>query len=240
MRKQTRLDESANIYQHREMKSEKEKLREMSWRDRVSYLWDYYRVHGLVIVLSISLIVYIFYKLITPDIETRFYAAFINSPINPDSLKEYQTEFHEHLNLDPELEEVFFNDSFYFGSPSEYSIAMRQALQVYVANKEIDVIIAPESEFQSLNYIGFFDDLSDQLPTDLYSALTNSFYIASNQDDIDANQANPEKRVYGIYLTDLDLYSAYTKDPYIIGIVANSNYKHNSVEYIRYLFNIFP
>lgn len=233
MGKQTRLDDSANIYQHREIKSEKEKLRDMSWGDRLNYLWDYYRFHGLIIILSVSLLVYIIYKIVTPDIETRFYAAFINSPINPDTLKEYQMDFHEHLNLDPELEEVFFNDSFYFGSPSEYSIAMRQALQAYVANSEIDVIIAPESEFKTLNYFGFFDDLSDQLPTDLYSALTNSFYISSTEE-------NPESQVYGIYLTELELYSAYNKDPYIIGIVANSKYKDNAVEYIRYLFNIFP
>lgn len=235
MPKQTRLDESANIYQHKEIMSEKDKLRDMSTKEKFHYLWEYYRYQGLLILLSISLIIYIIYKIVTPNVETRFYAAFVNNTINPDLLEDYQQDFHGHLKLDPELEEVFFNNTFYLGSPTEYSMTMRQALYTYVAAKEIDVIIAPEDEFIQMTHNALFEDLSDQLPTDLYSSLTNHFYISSNSED-------PVERVYGIYLTETDLYknNTNTTTPYIIGIVANSNYKENSVEFIRYLFNIFP
>ena len=112
---------------------------------------------------------------------------------------------------------------------------MKQALTTFVAAAEVDVIIAPESEFESYAKLGFFDKLSDQLPTDLYSLLTDYFYISQLQED-------PEKSVYGIYLSDTDLFkeNANNTDPYIIGIVGNSKHKQNSIEFIRYLFHLYP
>jgi ABC-type molybdate transport system substrate-binding protein len=232
MPKETRLSEDAVIYQPREEQSEKEKLRDMPPGKRLSYLWEYYRVHALIAVGVIALTTYIIHSIATPDIKTQFYAAMINSTIDSEVLTGYQADFADYLQIDPETESIEFNSSFYFNDSNEYSMNMKQVLSTYVAAQEIDVIIAPESEFANYAYYGYMDKLSDQLPTDVYSSLTDNFYISDLEED-------KQKSVYGVYLTDTKLFkeNANNEDPYILGIIANSKHKANTVEFIRFLFN---
>ena len=58
---------------------------------------------------------------------------------------------------------------------------MRQAFAVYLAASELDVVIAPISEFANFVKYGFLTPLSEQLPTDLYSSLTDKFYLGGTR-----------------------------------------------------------
>ncbi len=232
MPKQTRLGEDAEIYQPRKEQSEKQKLRDMSFQNKLSYLWEYYKFHAAIAIAIIVFASYLIYNIVTPNIESQLYVAMVNNTIDAPVLEEYRTNFADYLQLDPKTESVDFNTGFYFTENSEYSLNMKQVLITYVHAQQVDVIIAPESEFIEYAYNGFLDPLSDQLPTDIYSSLTDSFYITDLVDDT-------EKNAYGIYLTDAPLYknNADNTDPYILGIVANSKQKDNTVEFIRSLFN---
>ncbi|MDF2941208.1 MAG: hypothetical protein K0S01_66 [Herbinix sp.] len=232
MPKQTRLDENAVIYQPRSEISEKEKLRDMSFSNKLSYLWEYYKIHALVSIGAIALASYFIYSIVTPNIEPQFYAVVINNTIADDVIEKYQADFADYLQLDPKTESIDINAAFNFNGTDEYSMNMNQVLSTYVAAAQVDVIIAPESEMASYAYNGYLDKLSDQLPTDIYSSLTDNFYLSDLEED-------PEKNVYGIYLTNTKLFAdnANNEDPYVIGIVSNSKHKENAVEFIRYLFN---
>ncbi|HKL79071.1 MAG TPA: hypothetical protein VJ888_01405 [Mobilitalea sp.] len=233
MPKLTRLNENAEIYQSRKHQTEKEKLSEMSFKKKLSYLWEYYKLHAFIIIAIVAIIISVVKNIITPNIETQLYAAVINSPIEAPVFEEYQEQFEEYLSMDPIHEEVVIDSKFYFDGTSEYSAAMRQALVTYIAAEDVDIIIAPESEFADYVFFGVFDTISDILPTDLYSSLTDKFYISSTEEDPD------EENVYGIYISDFEFFksnSAITpKEPYIIGIVTNSRHQDNSIEFIRYL-----
>lgn len=233
MPKQTKLNEDAEIYQPRKQQSEKEKLRDMPFKKKLSYLWEYYRYHALVFVASVVLIIYVIYTIVKPNIETELYVALINNTFEDKVLADYKEKLAEHLALDPKKKEVTINSSFYFNGAGDYEMDMRQILITYVAAENVDIIIAPKSEFSGYAYHGFFSPLSDQLPTDLYSSLTNRYYISSQEED-------PKEDSYGIILSDTDLFKNNAKfteeDPYVLGIVANSQHKENSVEFIRLLF----
>lgn len=235
MPKQTRLGDNAELYQPRKVQTEKEKLHDLTGKKRITYLWEYYRIHALVTIAVVGLASYIIYGIVTPDIETKLYVAIVNNSIDDQVLTDYAGKMTEYLQLNPEKENVLINSSFYFNSTPDYSMNMKQILTTMVSAQEIDVFIAPESEFKTHAYYGFFDKLSEQLPTDLYSAMTDRFYLSDLED-------NPEKSVYGIYLTDTDLFknNARNDDPYVLGIIANSKHKNNAIELIRYLFQSFP
>lgn len=232
MSKETKLAEDAVIYQPRQELTEKQKLKDMSNREKLAYLWEYYRIHALATVAAIALISYLIYEFVTPDIETQFYAAIIDSMISEEVWGEYKTKFEEYLELNPETEEVQLNSSFYLGNGGEYAMNMQQVLTTRVAAGEIDVFIAPESSFKDYAYYGYLDKLTDRLPTDLYTSLAEYIYQSGTEE-------NPDQSVYGIYLTDTKLFSenAGNTEPYILGIVANSNHKDNAVEFLRMLFN---
>ncbi len=233
MQKQTRLDDDALIYQPRKKQTEKEKLREMKLKDKIDYIWEYYRLPIILVVVALALAAYFIYGLLHPAASTQFYAAMINNSIDNEVLNEYSTEFSERLKLDPKKEIIELNTNYVFqdDTQNQYSMSMKEALITYVSAKEIDVIIAPESQFNAYSYNGFFSKLSDKLPTDVYSSLTDQFYMSGTEDDA-------EKNAYGIYLTNTKLYknNADNTDPYILGIVGNSQHEENVIEFIRFLF----
>ncbi len=231
MPKQTRLSEDAAIYQQRQELTEKEKLKDMSKGSKIAYLWEYYRVHALVILLVIGFAIYIIHSIVTPKVETKLYAAIINNTISDEVWEQYQTDVSDYLNLDPKKEDVILNRAFYLKGDAQYAMNMQTALVTYVSAKEVDILIAPESQFKQYTLNGFNDKLYDDLPTDLYSELTDDLYVTSTEDD-------PEENAYGIYLTDTKLFSQYADntDPYILGIISNSGHKENAIEFIRMLF----
>ena len=232
MPKESRLEEDAVIYQPRQELSEKQKLKDMSFQDKISYLWEYYRIHALCIVIAIAILSYIIYEVVTPDIETRFYAAIINNSISDEVWEQYHEELNDYLDLDPKTEDVQLNYNFYLNSNSEYTMNMQQALSTYIAAGEIDVIIAPESIIKEYVYYGFFDKISNQIPTDLYASLTDYLYISDTEEDT-------KKNGYGVYLTDTKLFAenANNADPYVLGILANSGHKENAAEFLRMLYS---
>jgi ABC-type molybdate transport system substrate-binding protein len=232
MPKQTRLTEDAEIYKPRQELTEKQKLRDMNNLGRLEYLWEYYKLHALIGILAIGVIIYIIYNIVTPNVVTQFNAAIINDPIGEETWAKYETKFSDYLKLDPKTEQVLLNNSFYFNAEAQYVANMQTALTTYVAANELDVIIAPESYFKNYTYTEYMSKLSDELPTDIYSSLTDCMYLSDTE-------ADSEKAVYGIYLNDTKLFKdkAINKDPYILGIVVNSKHKDNAVEFIRMLFS---
>ncbi len=233
MPKNTRLGEDAAIYQKHKRQSEKEKLKDMPLKKKISYLWDYYRYHALFTILIVAFIFYIIYTFIKPKVETMLYTAIINNTVEPQIWDEYKEKVTEALELDSSSEEVVFNHSFYFNGTSDYASGMRQTFAVYLAATEIDLVIAPLSEFSNYVENDFFTPLSDHLPTDLYSSLTDKFYLGATAD-------NPKVAAYGIYLEDTKLYKEHSyksDDPVILGIVANANHKQNAAKFIRFLFS---
>lgn len=231
MQKKTRLDDRATIYQPRKEQTEKEKLKDMKFKDKLSYLWEYYKIEGTILFIVIFLAIYGIYQIITPNVHTKLYAAIINSTVPTDIVQDYGDEFASFQKMDPKTEEVVMNDTLSATSSSDYATNLQQALVAFIAAKEVDVIIVPETEFKSYVGAGYFAKLSDELPTDVYSSLTDYFYISSTPDDA-------EKSAYGIYLTNSDLFkdATYKGDPYVIGIVANYQHKDNTVAFIKYLF----
>lgn len=234
MPKKTRLGDDAAIYQQRNEQSEKEKLKDMPWKKKISYIWDYYKYHGLISILVVVFICYTVYTFTKPKVETKLYATIINNTIEPDIWNEYKEKIMEYMELNPDTEEVILNYNFYYNGAPDYAANMRQAFAVYLAASEIDIIIAPLSEFSDYVKNGFFTPLSDQLPTDLYSLLTDKFYLSGTDD-------NPKVSAYGIYLTDTKLFKENSiptdDDPFLIGIVTNSQYKKNAVEFIRFIYS---
>lgn len=235
MQKQTKLNDDAAIYQPRKEQKEKEKLKDMSFREKISYLWEYYRLHGFAVIITVIFVIYLFNTVLTPKPDLIFQAAIVNNPIPTELLDNYEITFGEYINMDEETENVRLNYQFYFNGPPDYAMNMRQALATFVMAQEIDVIIAPESEFNGYAEAGFSSRLSEQLPTDLYSALTDHFYMSAIEEDAD-------EEVFGIYVTDTKLFkeNAFHNEPYILGIAANSKNKANAIEFIRFLFQIYP
>ena len=134
--KKTALDDDAYLYQKREEKTEKEKWSEMNRHQRMQYFLDYYLVKLLVfsgIILAVVLFVWNFIS---------------------KSTEKLKKELTEYLGADGKYRKIIIDDSFYLDDGG------LEKLEVYLYNKQIDVVIADEAVYKELAGYGFFQDIS--------------------------------------------------------------------------------
>ncbi len=237
--KQTRLDDNASIYERRNPKSERQKLSEMNGREKWQYFKDYYFKKTVISVLLISLVGYFLYTVLSPKPETVLHIACANYQFSEEQIEQLEQEVADYLGINPNTQEVLFDPS-YILSDFDYSSA--EKLSVLAFARELDVLIVPESKFQEYAFSGSLWSLSDQLPTDLYSALSDKFYLSQlRQDEESYENATGPSYVFGIYLDEVELFKNYpTEDPPVLGIVLSGENNENAVEFIRYLFGLNP
>lgn len=233
-KKKTVLGNNATIYQAREQKSEKQKFKEMSFKEKLVHFRSYYALKLVISLLVIAGVVSLIYNIFKPKVEDALYAIVLNYSINDETVQVMEKEFSDILEIG-DMEQVRIDNSFYFGEDNfdvSANSATQMKLTTYLANKEIDIIIAPESLFKNYIQSGFFDNLEGQLPTDLFSKLTDRLYLGKTEEV-------PTDIAYGIVLDDLPLYENINlKESQVLGIVVNSEKKENGIQFIRYLFNM--
>lgn len=238
MPKETKLNESAEIYnRHRDDKSEKEKWKDMTPKERYNYFKTYYLSKIVVIILVVAFLGSMIYSMVKPKPETLVYAAIIDYAMTDEMLETLETEFADYIGMDPETQNLNFDNTFALSNSSDYSV--QQKFMTYLFAGELDIMIGGETMMKSQMTQGNLAPLSEQLPTELYSALKDYFvYAAVPETDADDNVISQgEKKVYGLYLDDCKIYGDLTlRERPVIGIVVNSNHKENAVEFIRYLF----
>lgn len=231
MAKETRLDESAEIYKPRDNRTEKQKLKDMTFQEKLVHINAYYKYKIIAVLAIVGVLSTLFYTIFSPKDETVFNAAIINQSLDTAKKNDFITDFGKYLNLKKD-QNIVLDDSYYMDDVSGSSASI-QKLQTYVYVNQIDVIIADESVFKDYAKYGYFDNLTELLPTDLYSKFTNNLYMGSTDDD-------KEEKAYGIYLTDNNMLRdlGIVSEKPVLGIVANSKYKENSYSFLRYIFHL--
>lgn len=231
------LDDSASIYSQREEISEKEKIKNMTLKEKFAYFNHYYRNKTLLTIGLTAFVIYFLYTVLSPKPVNQLFVVAINNTVTNEAVETITNDMTEILAIDPETEDITIDNSFYIGGEgdvSEYTIANEQKLAAYLFSGELDIIIAPEEVFKTHAYYGNFHKITDQLPTNLISKLANNFLYTTLED---TNEVGP----YGIYLDDTVVYdntNTIMKKP-VLGIVANSSHEENAIEFIKYIFNLY-
>lgn len=233
--KDSTLKDDAAIYNARVEKSEKQKLSEMTFKEKFEYLKTYYLAKAIIAFIAIFFIVYLAYSMLAPKSETILYGAIINYTLSEEKAESLQNDFAKYLNLNPKVSNILLDTSFYLGNNddvSQYTMSSQQKLSTYIFAGEIDFIIAPESVMNTYASIGYLDKLTNILPTDLNNFLKDSMYYSTSTED-------PIKSAYGVYIDGSDIYEniGNNTDRPVLAILANSSYKDNTVDFLRYIFH---
>lgn len=233
MPKQTRLEEEADIYKKRDDQSEREKLGNMTTKEKAAYLKQYYLKTAIIVTFAVVFSIVALVSILSPKPETKLSVAVINDSLTASALESVKTDFMNYANLDPEKEEVLIQDNLYMTADTfDQSSAMTlQKIAAMSLSGTLDIIITTEDAFKQLTTSGYFADLSDELPSNLYSKYTDDLFLAKSAED------NTQK-AYGIRLTDSKKYKSMSQfdEDYIIGIINVSPNKENAQAFIEYLF----
>lgn len=216
------------------------KLHDMSLKEKLSYLWEYYRIHALVIILLVSGTIYFIHTAVTAK-DYCFYAIMLNvQPLSSDMVSE---SFAEYSDLDTETYDCFIDTSTTLtntedartssiSSSSEYDMITMQKILAVTQTGELDAIVFEDSIFETYAQNEMFLDLRTVLSSEELEQYEEYLYYADYES---------EPRVpVGILLNDSPFVKksgCYAQESPVYGICVSSQHLDTAVRYLQYLFD---
>lgn len=235
----TKLEDNAEIYKRRNPKSEKEKLSEMDFSEKVEYFKAYYLKKLLALLVIAGLLIWIIITIVTPKPKKVLSVAFSNYPISLELTKRMEADLVKLLDIDEEREGILLDTSY---DLKNMDLASSERFTTYTYAGEIDIFIAPESVFLNYAYAEIMLPLDEQLPTDFYNSFAQDDFLVCRTrvgNEEDPSKPTGPEGVYGVYLTDTELFNVFdnTTDPPVLGLIVNTKNKDNAITFMKYLLN---
>jgi len=226
--KNTRLDDNAAIYNHKERKTEKEKWSSLSARGKLQYFKDYYLKFVILGLVLFVVIVSLFSSILTKK-ETVFTLTVVNSSMSDKAIESLGKSLSKRLELNTKKEEVVIDQSLYTNDATSVKLSdvSEQKLSVFSYSGQYDMIIADRSIFEHYAAFGSFCNLEELLPIELNDAFSGS-YVYAAVNDTTVNVAN------GISIKDFKAFDPYTKnmsDP-VLALFVSSKHTDNSILFL--------
>ena len=140
-------------------------LKTMTWKQRVGFVWDYYRLVILAVVAVIILIGMTVHHYMTTK-EDISQIVLVNAKSMPADEEPDFSEFMEQYGYDTAAQEVVVNDAYYVDltSTDTSNLYSYQSLQTVIAGGGVDVLGADEMVFENLAQSGAIADLAQYFP----------------------------------------------------------------------------
>lgn len=204
------------------------KIRSLHGRQRLRYIWDYYKLPLAVLCILIYIIGYIIYGQVTHK-DTVLCTALINVSAGEEFTSSLTSGYLDYLDEDPSRKEIELMTGLYLtdneSDPNyEYTYASQAKILAAVNSQQLDVVLMNQEALDILSrndYLCDLDDLLSGSDPDLYSQ--TSEYITENT-ALDLSQS-PLIQQTGF------------SDTVYLGIITNSDRQDAAVEYIKYLFS---
>ena len=147
-----------------EIKEQQKKAATMSWKGKLGYFWDYYKIPTLVILVVLIFSFFLIKDMIAANRESLLQAAIINSELSTVDAS-FQTDLESFYKLDPKKQVVTLDNSYRLDltAADQMTVASSQKLIAILQVKELDVMIAPADIIDYYTLNSFFADLSSLL-----------------------------------------------------------------------------
>ena len=242
--KKTSLKEDASIYEKRnDNMSEKERIQNMSAKERRTHFVTYYLPKLLIIVAVAAAIFYIIWVDFIQKSDIYMHCAILNESISEDSLVELSDQFTESMEMDSDKNRVSFaihytNTELAMEFGQNAGNDLSEISSRLIANM-LDVMIAsPEDVEQSYLKNGFIADLSTFLTDEEYASLADYLYVPETAEPGNGHAYGIHLAKSSIYQTLFDGQEPLQEDPVFFLI---TNAKDEGKEYARHLIHyLFP
>ncbi len=213
-------------------REERQKLKAMPWKDRLWYIWEYYKVHMLGLVILGFVIYLIATILYNQTFEQRLYYVVMNnttpSSANFDAINQ---EFKDLMGYGKK-DTVTGDGSVYlnFGeTASEMDYAYMAKVSALVASQELDMLITDESTFQHYAESDAFMNLEEALPEDLWEQLQDQILYTAD--------GSGQEFPCGIEISNTRFPedAGVSISPCYLGIISNTNHFDTVISWIRFI-----
>lgn len=206
-------------------------LKTMTWKQRIGFVWDYYRLVILAVVAVIILIGMTVHHYMTTK-EDISQIVLVNAKSMPADEEPDFSEFMEQYGYDTAAQEVVVNDAYYVDltSTDTSNLYSYQSLQTVIAGGGVDVLGADEMVFENLAQSGAIADLAQYFSKDELEQLKDYIFYVEDKDTGDTFAA-------GIRLGagSWSVEHGYYEKECILGIALGSEHKEAAEQMFRYL-----
>lgn len=207
-------------------------FRELSGREKVAYLWDYYKWWFIFGGIFIFVSVYSLPGIIENHKEPVLYAAFVNTQIVSQENTSLMEDFVEAEGFDMKGKRIVLDTSLMINRNKADSVSMQcnQKLIALLSSHTLDVLVCDEENFQFYAENGCFQSLEEVLPEDLFERL-RPYMLTCDSDKGDT------EIYYGIDVGGSEVLAkegAYQVEP-IFTICTNAKRTENAVKFLEYL-----
>lgn len=214
------------------------KLKEMTFKEKISYLWEYYHTHAIIAVVILVLVIGIPYSILHQK-EYCFSGTMLN--ISTTDLSEdmsYLDSYLEYANIDSNEYEFSMRSSMYLSGNEAEDYNTTMLLVTLVAASELDFILCDEEQMEYLARSGYTADLETALSPAIYEKYKDKMFFTTIDSDEDAKENRPA----AIEVTDSHItqgLSIITEKYYIVFIV-NAKHPEQFDTFLDYLFEYQP
>lgn len=165
----------------RDWKKDRETLKTLNFRQKLQFILDYYRGQMFILFVFFMIVFYIGDMVYQSSQTIDLQGFFINDRQNLFPAGELIEDFSSYMDTPPG-HRIAFEDSLYvtLESSNEYNAASQGKIVAYVAARELDFLVAPESLAQYYSASFLLYDLETLLPEGLREYLKEDFYYAAD------------------------------------------------------------
>jgi hypothetical protein len=214
-----------------EHKSTREKMAGMTRREKIDYIWHYYKIH---IIGSILLIAFIasFVVDVMRSKEVVLNVTLLGHYVDLNKKEELQNRINDELVNDPNnkqeirIDFIIKNDEVM----DQMAIASMQKLQASIAAADVDIIVVDRKDFELFAEKGMFKSLTD-IPEFSSLGLKDEALVKYKIPELD-NQ----EQIYGINADVLDIFRDinYDLNNKILCVVSNTKRQNKAIEFLRW------
>ncbi len=247
---------------HDEIREQQMKLKGRSFKEKLGYFWDYYKIHTFVVLLILIVVGSFIWDIATTK-EEAFSATLLNA-YGGEGQESFQADFAEYAGIDTDAYSCYIDatSTFSHKMTSEVDLAVFQRTIAMAQTGGLDVIAGDLMPFTHIAGTGMFLDLKDVLTEEEYARYEPYFYYidgalleddseetyeadgSAGFDDENIDHTNPssmEKPIpVGIFLTDsekLQKYSCYTisGETPVLGFIFSSAHLDTAKQFLHFL-----
>ena len=139
-----------------EVNEQKSKLKGKTWKEKLGYFWDYYKIHTFITLLVIVVAGVFIHDAITAK-DYGFSATLLNSYAS-DNQEALENEFAAYSNIDLDIYDCYIDtgSTLSYETMSEMDLAISQRLIAMAQTEAIDVVISdfePFSNFSNFIFV---------------------------------------------------------------------------------------
>lgn len=223
---------------HDEIKEQRKKLKDLSFSDKIKYIWSYYWIPIVGVVLAVIFAVSLISSIVKNNYDTVCFVAVLDGKMTgyENDTDILTTGLTDYLGIDGKKEQVDFSYTFslkevamdqeaYVSANKLYTYASTGSLDGYLSEREYIDYFCTDKDI-------FFCDLRDIFSDEELEQLDDYIVYFTNTAGETYPIAVDITEAPVIKDSDLNM-----KDP-CYGVVSSSKYQTNAADFIRYIFNM--